>query len=148
MTKLILILILTLISIVSCTSYVPLDIEYDTENLKKVKECEEQKKVPEEELSQWWEWKVPKNPTPCLVDCILKKFGWLSEDGSIDNSAIEKAYKDVGHSNPSIAACKLSKTGCANAEELFECLLNADGQKFKDAFDGRKDTSCATCSKN
>uniref|UniRef100_A0A336LYQ6 CSON004509 protein n=2 Tax=Culicoides sonorensis TaxID=179676 RepID=A0A336LYQ6_CULSO len=144
MTRFLFILLLGFFSF-AYSSYVPLDVEYDTENLKKVKECEEQKKVPEEELAEWWEWKIPSNPTKCLVDCILTKFGWLSSDGEVVPTAIEKSYNDVGHSNPSLSSCKPTKTECAKAEELFECLLNTDGQKFKDAFDGRRETSCSTC---
>nr|AAU06484.1 D7-related protein [Culicoides sonorensis] len=133
------VLIFTIIGLVLCAP--PSGDQYDTDNLLKVRECEEEKDLKEPEKTEWWAWKVPSNPTECYIDCILQKYGWLSgSGGSVVNSAIEESYAAVGHSNPSLTQCNLTKTGCSKADELYECLLNADGQKFKDAFDGKRDT--------
>nr|ACM40902.1 D7-related salivary protein [Culicoides nubeculosus] len=135
------ILIFTIISLALCApDEAPSGDQYDTDNLLKVRDCEEEKNLPASEKAEWWDWKVPANPTECYIDCIFQKYGWLSgEGGSIVNSAVEASYAAVGHSNPSLASCNPSKSGCSKADELYACLLNADGQKFKDAFDGKRD---------
>lgn len=64
-------------------------------------------------------------PATALVDCVLRGFRWITEEGEVNVNEIRRDYAAAGFSDSDEASC----TSAAGARDLFQCLagLTADG---------------------
>lgn len=68
--------------IVSCAQ-LSKESDYNTPNLKKIKNCEIQFNINDAQRKIWWSWKIPANPPRCFIHCIFAALGWISSDNDI-----------------------------------------------------------------
>uniref|UniRef100_A0A2M3Z533 Putative d7 protein n=1 Tax=Anopheles braziliensis TaxID=58242 RepID=A0A2M3Z533_9DIPT len=67
----------------------------------------------------WNEQEVRPCPNRTAIDCILRGFRWITEEGDVDVNEIERDYTNAGE-----ATDGLSK--CTSNDQLYQCLRSID----------------------
>uniref|UniRef100_A0A2M4BUE2 Putative d7 protein n=2 Tax=Anopheles marajoara TaxID=58244 RepID=A0A2M4BUE2_9DIPT len=69
----------------------------------------------------WTEQETQPCPDRTAIDCILRGFRWITEEGDVDVKEIERDYTNAGEATGELAKCTTNTN-----EQLYHCLRSID----------------------